>query len=63
MGDGINQIMCKQSAAQENIAGFFENGLHCMLFIITVEDLEVFQYAIRQLITLCIYNNLHLYCM
>lgn len=43
MGEGVNQIMCKQSAVQENIAGFFENAVHHMLFITTVEGLEVFQ--------------------
>lgn len=43
MADGIKQIMCKQHAVQQNIAGFFENAVHRLLFIITVEDLEVFQ--------------------
>lgn len=43
MGEGINQITYKQSAVQENIARFLENAVHHMLFIITVEGLEVFQ--------------------
>lgn len=43
MEEGINQIMCKQSAVQENIAGFLKNAVHHMPFIIIVEGLEVFQ--------------------
>lgn len=43
MGEGISQIMCQQRAVQENRAGFFENAVHRMLFIITLEGLEVFQ--------------------
>lgn len=43
MGEGVNQIMYKQSAVQENIAHFLENAVHHMLFIITEEGLEVFQ--------------------
>lgn len=63
MGEGIKQITYKQSAVQENIAHFSENAVHHMLFIVTVEGLEVFSWAIRDLIRLCIYNDLHLYYM